>query len=156
MESRWSRLQGSVLNGTFLQRKNFGPWRFLYRQVSFHSFVPCLIKQDTRCDSTGQFPFGPVHTSVISSDVLAAASYLRLGNPRSIDLKHTCLRPRCDDVRSRGHRISLRLRSGTVSLDVWTETDANSRTHVNECGTVTCVTVAISTEEMTDVWTGHK
>jgi hypothetical protein len=53
---------------------------------------------------------GPVHTSVISSAELATASYLRLGKPRCIDLIHTCLRPRCDDVRSRGHRKSLRLR----------------------------------------------
>jgi hypothetical protein len=58
---------------------------------------------------------GPVHTSVISSGQLAAASYLRLGKPRCIDLIHTCLRPRCDDLRSRGYRKSLRLRSGTVS-----------------------------------------
>jgi hypothetical protein len=42
----------------------------------------------------------------------------------------------------------------SISLDVWTQTDANSRTHVNECGTVTCVTAASSNEEMTDVWTG--
>jgi hypothetical protein len=42
----------------------------------------------------------------------------------------------------------------SISLDVWTQTDANSPTHVNECGTVTCVTAVSSTEEMTDVWTG--
>jgi hypothetical protein len=36
-----------------------------------------------------------------------------------------------------------------VRMDVWTHTDANSRTHVNECGTVMCVTAANSTEEMT-------
>jgi hypothetical protein len=57
----------------------------------------------------------PAHTSVISLGELAAASYLRLGKPRCIDLIHTCLRPRCYNVRSRGHRKSLRLRSGTVS-----------------------------------------
>jgi hypothetical protein len=44
--------------------------------------------------------------------------------------------------------------SGSFSLDVLTQTDANSRAHVNECGTVTCVTAASSTEEMTDVWPG--
>jgi hypothetical protein len=112
-------------------------WQFLIKET-------CPFLKELRMS-------GPVHTSVISSGELAAASYLRLGKPKCIDLIHTCLRPRCDDLRSRGHRKSLRLRSGTVSLDVGTQTDANSRTHVNECGTVTCVTAASSTEEMTDV-----
>jgi hypothetical protein len=70
------------------------------------------------CFVSDLFHLGPVHTSVISSGELAAASYLRLGKPRCIDLMDTGLRPRCDDVRSRGHRKSLRIRSGTVSLDV--------------------------------------
>jgi hypothetical protein len=106
-------------------------------------------------------PLALVHTSVISSGELAAASYLRLGKHRCIDLIHTCLRPRCDDVRSRGHRKSLRLRSGTVTqmrvLITFPAVEWYARpvfrTHVNECGTVTCVTAASSTEEMTDVWT---
>jgi hypothetical protein len=46
---------------------------------------------DTRTVPTGQSKsdFGPVHTSVISSGELAAASYLRLGKPRCIDPIHT-------------------------------------------------------------------
>jgi hypothetical protein len=46
--------------------------------------------------------------------------------------------------------------SWVIRTSGFPQTDANSRTYVNECGTVTCVTAASSTEEMTDVWTGPK
>jgi hypothetical protein len=36
LESRGSKHHAPVLNGTFLQRKNFGPLRFCNRQVSLH------------------------------------------------------------------------------------------------------------------------
>lgn len=47
----------------FTAMENFGPLRFLYRQVSFHSFVPHLIKQHTRCDFSRQFPLCSLHVT---------------------------------------------------------------------------------------------
>jgi hypothetical protein len=61
---------------------------------------------------------GPVHTSVISSGELAAASYLRLGKPRCIDLMLICLRLRCDDVRSRGRGTVSQMRVLITFLSV--------------------------------------
>jgi hypothetical protein len=133
---------------SFQRHISLAEW--LHKLASPHSHVRvCVVNKRV---------YGPVHTSVISSGELAAASHLRLGIRRCIDLIHTRLRPRCDNVRSRGHRKAAKTTRfwlyRSISLDVWTQTDANSRTHVNECGTVTCVTAASSTEEMTDVWTG--
>jgi hypothetical protein len=72
---------------------------------------------------------------------------LRLGKPRCIDLIHTCLRPRCDNVRSRGHRKSLQLRSavnralGSVHTTVISSVELAAVTHVTVPHSFTCSTL---------------
>jgi hypothetical protein len=83
----------------------------LYTSRNLHYTVrACNTLIVVHCSANAFFRLGS--QSVISLGELAAASYLRLGKPRCIDLIHTCILPRCDDLRSRGHRKSLRLRNG--------------------------------------------